>query len=37
MLFRNKNKSEIKILNKSGPRMDPCGTPVRMSCHKLKK
>ena len=31
----NKNKSERKILNKSGPRIDPCGTPTRMAYHKL--
>ena len=31
----NKNKSERKILNISGPRIDPCGTQTRIICHKL--
>ena len=28
---KNKNKSDRKILNKSGPKIDPWGTPARIS------
>ena len=31
-----KNKSFMKILKRSGPRIDPCGTPVLISHHELK-
>ena len=31
-----KYKSLIQILNKSGPRTDPCGTPKNMCAHLVK-
>ena len=34
--FMEKNKSLINILNKRGPRIDPCGTAVSISHRELK-
>ena len=31
-----KNVSQIYILNKSGPKIDPCGTPENNISHDLK-
>ena len=31
-----KNKSLMNILIKTGPRIDPCGTPQRISLNKLR-
>ena len=33
--FMEKNKSLINILNKRGPRIDPCGTPILISHQDL--
>ena len=30
-----KNKSHISMLNSNGPRIEPWGTPDRISCHEL--
>ena len=31
-----RNRSNKKILNKSGPRIEPCGTPNNISSQELK-
>ena len=33
--FKVKNKSARNMLNKKGPKIEPCGTPNNISCHEL--
>ena len=35
--FIDWNKSHKNMLNKSGPKMDPCGTPQSTSFQELKE
>ena len=35
LFYGEKNKSLINILNKRGPRIDPCGTPILISHQDL--
>ena len=33
--FNIKNKPARNMLNKRGPKIEPCSTPNSISCHKL--
>ena len=35
VLFKVKNKSARNMLNKRGPKIEPCDTPNSISCHEL--